>query len=186
MRTRRRLWAVLLAMTTVVAIVFTAGYVFAAVNQYQGNLTKQYVRSADSASTNFTSWVLVPDLSISGTWKPNDLLVARLSATSRCESASGVAGACLVRISLDCLDEGTPFLDFLPTLSYLDPFDSASGTAADAVDAEGLITTRYLPLPRGTSAGCVVIVEIEVNNAGLTFTLEHPVLTLNVSNQTAT
>jgi hypothetical protein len=179
----RRRWAVVVAAATVMAIVFAAGYAIAAVNQFQGKSRKEYVRSAPGTSTNSTSWTLLNDLTISGTWGQGDLLVARFSATSRC---LGGTAACLVRIALDCLDaQGGPSQEFLPSGAAFSPFDTASGTDVDGLDAEAHMTTRYLPLPAGSS-GCVVIVEISVTSPATFFFVDSPVLTIDVVAQTVT
>jgi hypothetical protein len=181
----RSRWAVAVAAATGLAIVFAAGYAAAAANQFQGKSNKEYVRSGGGASTNTLSWTLLSDLTISGTWGKGDLLIARFTATSRCQGATGVSGNCMVRIALDCLDAVAPSSEFLPPSATLDPFDSASGSPSDVFDAESHATTRYLPLAAGQS-GCVVIVEISVSSTDITFIVNSPVLTVDVVSSTAT
>ena len=82
-------------------------------------------------------------------------------------------------------DPASPTYDFLPAGADADAFDTANGTDSDIYDAESHLTTRYLQLPAGTS-GCVVIVELSVATTGITFIVDHPVLTIDVATPTAT
>ncbi len=186
MRAVRRRWTVSVVAIVAAVILVTAGIAVAAANQFQGKSRKEYVHSGAAVVVTTTSWTLLSDLTTSGTWGGGDLLIARFTVSSRCQSAVGVFGYCRVRIALDCLDEGGPSAEFLPAGAAMEPFDSAPGSPYDSLDAESLATTRYLPLDSRATAGCVVIAEASVSNDGVIFILGQPVLTIDVVASTVT